>query len=68
MKLYELFESDSVKQDELRAKVRKWRSKSKNNNPKHEYDEVEGKGPKKPEYVALGGHAQRGLSGPMTSD
>ena len=64
MKLHELFESDSVKQDELRAKVNKLKKKSKNNNPKHEFDDVEGR-TQKPEYVALGGHVQKGLSGVM---
>jgi hypothetical protein len=64
MKLCELFESDSVKQDELRAKIRKLKAKSKNNNPKHEYDDVEGR-TQKPQYVALGGHTTKGLSGVM---
>jgi len=65
MKLYELFESDSVKQDELRAKVGKLKKKSKNNNPKHEYDDVEGRS-QKPQYVALGGHDQKATGGAMT--
>lgn len=65
MKLYEIFESDSVKQDTLRAKVNKLKKKSKDNNPKHEYDDVEGRS-RKPEYTALGGHVQKGLGGAMT--
>lgn len=55
MKLCELFDPvRSVKQDELRAKTRKWKAKSKKNNPKHEYDEVEGR-TTRPEYAAMNG-------------
>ncbi len=66
MKLCELFEPEinSVKQDDLRSKTRKWKSKSKKNNPKHEYDDVEGRS-KKPDYTALGGHVPMAISGVM---
>ena len=70
MKLCEIFEPEldrSVKQDELRAKVNKLKKKSKANNPKHEWDKVEGRS-QKPEYTALGGHVQKGLSGASMSD
>ena len=63
MRLNELLESDSLKQDELRNRVRKWKAKSKKSNPKHEYEDVEGRS-QRPEYVALGGHVSK-QTGPI---